>query len=51
MKAKIIYAQTFRDAEEKLNAFLEGKDVVDVKFSMNFADDEDHYGMLVLYRE
>jgi len=49
MKAKVIYGGNYRESEEKLNNFIEGKNIVDIKLSVNYVDDEAHYAFLVMF--
>ncbi|MFH1400258.1 MAG: hypothetical protein ABIH41_01950 [Nanoarchaeota archaeon] len=49
MKVKVIYAPEYREIEEKLNEFIKGKKIYDIKFQADYVDDDDHYSALVMY--
>ena len=49
MKVKVIYAHSFHEAEDRVNEFIDGKKILDIKFSVNYVGHEDHYIFLVTY--
>lgn len=49
MKVKVIYAMSYHEGEEKVNEFIKGKKVKEIKFNTNYVDDEDHYSFLIMY--
>ncbi|MBN1646252.1 hypothetical protein JW868_04400 [Candidatus Woesearchaeota archaeon] len=51
MKAHVIYGGNYRESSDKLNKYIAGKRIVDIKFAVNYVEDEAHYSFLVLYEE
>jgi len=50
MKVKVIYAHSFHEGEDRVNDFIKDKKkIIDIKFSVNYVVDEDHYVFMVLY--
>lgn len=49
MKVKVIYACSFHEGEDRVNEFIKGKKIIDIKFTVNYVEDEDHYAFMVLY--
>lgn len=51
MKVKVIYSTAYHDGEEKVNEFIKGRKVRDIKFNTNYVEDEDHYSFMIMYEE
>ena len=50
MKVKVIYAHSFHEGEDRVNDFIKGKKkIIDIKFSVNYVVDEDHYVFMIIY--
>lgn len=49
MKVKVIYAHSYHEGEDRVNEFIKAKKIIDIKFSVNYVEDEDHYAFMVLY--
>ena len=50
MKVKMIYAHSYHEGEDRVNEFIKGKKtIIDIKLSVNYVADEDHYMFMVLY--
>ncbi len=49
MKVKMIYAHSYHEGEDRVNEFINGKKIIDIKFAVNYVEDEDHYAFMVLY--
>lgn len=51
MKIKMFYAPSYREGEEMVNKFIQGKKIYDIKFNLNIVKNQDHYMFLIMYDE
>ena len=49
MKIKMIYAHSYHEGEDRVNDFIKGKKIREIKFSVNYVTDEDHYTFMIIY--
>lgn len=49
MKVKIIYAHSYHEGEDRVNDFIKGKKIKDIKMAVNYVADDDHYAFMVIY--
>ena len=51
MKVKMIYAHSYHQGEDRVNDFIKGKKILNIKFAANYVRDEDHYAFMILYED